>query len=288
MKEQIIERIPIAQIHIANPRPRSRGRWQMIVANIREVGLKKPITVVRRSEPNADGEQFDLVCGQGRIEAFLALGETTIPAIIAEAPREDQFLMSLVENIARRPPSNRDILREVRSLRERGYNVADIARKIGMERMYISGIVHLVEHQEVALIEAVEAGRLPISVAVQIANGKDAEVSEALSQAYETGQLRGTKLAAARRLIAKRVEKRQKDGKAEEVRRKVTGNMLVQVYKQRVREQKALIAKAELTKERLLLITSVIRQLLSDENFITLLRAEGIVDMPKQLKERLD
>ena len=288
MKEQIIERIPIAQIHIANPRQRSRGRWQMIVANIREVGLKKPITVVRRSEPNADGEQFDLVCGQGRIEAFLALGETTIPAIIAEAPREDQFLMSLVENIARRPPSNRDILREVRSLRERGYNVADIARKIGMERMYISGIVHLVEHQEVALIEAVEAGRLPISVAVQIANGKDAEVSEALSQAYETGQLRGTKLAAARRLIAKRVEKRQKDGKAEEVRRKVTGNMLVQVYKQRVREQKALIAKAELTKERLLLITSVMRQLLGDENFITLLRAEGIVDMPKQLKERLD
>jgi hypothetical protein len=73
MKEQIIERIPIAQIHIANPRPRSRGRWQMIVANIREVGLKKPITVVRRSEPNAEGEQFDLVCGQGRIEAFLAL-----------------------------------------------------------------------------------------------------------------------------------------------------------------------------------------------------------------------
>jgi ParB family chromosome partitioning protein len=288
MKEQIIERIPIAQIHIANPRLRSRGRWQMIVANIREVGLKKPITVVRRSEPDADGEQFDLVCGQGRIEAFLALGETTIPAIIAEAPREDQFLMSLVENIARRPPSNRDILREVRSLRERGYNVADIARKIGMERMYISGIVHLVEHQEVALIEAVEAGRLPISVAVQIANGKDAEVSEALSQAYETGQLRGTKLAAARRLIAKRVEKRQKDGKAEEVRRKVTGNMLVQVYKQRVREQKALIAKAELTKERLLLITSVMRQLLGDENFITLLRAEGIVDMPKQLKERLD
>jgi ParB family chromosome partitioning protein len=108
MKEQIIERIPIAQIHIANPRPRRRGRWQMMVANIREVGLKKPITVVRRSEPNADGEQFDLVCGQGRIEAFLALGETTIPAIIAEAPREHQFLMSLLENIARRPPSNRD------------------------------------------------------------------------------------------------------------------------------------------------------------------------------------
>src|SRR5258705_10809959 len=99
MKEQIIERIPIAQIHIANPRTRSRGRWQMMVANIREVGLKKPITVVRRSEPNADGEQFDLVCGQGRIEAFLALGETTIPAIIvgnAHTPAWVGLLGSLV------------------------------------------------------------------------------------------------------------------------------------------------------------------------------------------------
>src|ERR1019366_4155520 len=130
MSEQLIERIPIAEIHITNPRLRSQGRWQMIVANIREVGLKKPITVVRRSDPDADGKRFDLVCGQGRIEAFHALGETTIPSVIAEASREDQFLMSLVENIARKPSSNRDILREVRSLRERGYNVTEIARKI--------------------------------------------------------------------------------------------------------------------------------------------------------------
>ena len=64
--------------------------------------------------------------------------------------------------------------------------------------------------------------------------------------------------------------------------------MLVQVYKQRVREQQSLIAKAELAKERLLLITSVMRQLLQDDNFTTLLRAEGMVDMPKQLMIRLE
>ena len=287
MKERHIERIPIDQIHIANPRSRSLGKWQMIVANIREVGLKKPITVVRRKEPNGDGKQFDLVCGQGRIEAFVALGEKTIPAVITEISREDQYLMSLVENIARRPTSNRDIIREVRSLRERGYSVADIAKKIGTDRMYISGIVQLVEHQELELIDAVEGGRLPISIAAQIAMGKDSEISEALSEAYATG-LRGSKLAAARRLITRRIEKRQKQGKAEVNRGKVTGHMLVQVYKQKVREQKTLIAKAELTKERLLLVTSVIRQLVSDENFVTLLRAEGISDMPKQLKDRLD
>jgi ParB family chromosome partitioning protein len=260
----------------------------MIVANIREVGLKKPVTLVRRTTPSSDGKIFDLICGQGRVEAVIALGETHIPAVIVDVRREDQFLMSLIENIARRPPSNRDILREVKSLRERGYGVGDIAKKLGMERSYIAGIVHLVDHEEAALIEAVEGGKLPISVAVEIANGKDREISDALAEAYESGQLRGTKLAAARRLISKRIEKRQKDGKALEARRKVTSNMLVQVYKQRVREQQTLIAKAELVKERLLLITSVIRQLLQDDNFTTLLRAEGIVDMPRQLMARLE
>jgi ParB family chromosome partitioning protein len=288
MKEQIVEQIPIAEIHIANPRPRNRTRWQMIVANIREVGLKKPITVVRRLEADAEGMLYDLVCGQGRIEAFLALGETSIPSIVTSASREDQFLMSLVENIARRPPSNRDILREVRSLRERGYNITDIAKKIGMERMYISGIVHLIEHEEPGLIDAVEGGRLPISVAVEIANGKDQEISNALSEAYESGELRGIKLTAARRLIAKRIEKRQREGKQQKVQRKVTGSMLVQVYQQRVREQKTLVAKAERTKERLLLITTAFRQIIGDENFITLLRAEGISDMPKHLATRME
>ena len=287
MTEKPIESISIAQIHIANPRARNRARWQMMVANIRQVGLKKPITLVRRDIPGADGKLFDLVCGQGRIEALTALGETHIPAIVIEAPREDQFLMSLVENIARRRPSNLDILREVKSLRDRGYSVGEIAKKFGMERMYISGIVHLVEHEEVALIASVEAGKLPISVAVEIAHGKDKEISEALSEAYESGQLRGNKLAAARRLIAKRIEKRQKDGKAVEAQRKVTGNMLVQVYKQRVGEQKALIAKADHVKERLLLVTSAMRQLVRDDNFLTLLRAEAIADMPKQLMARL-
>lgn len=47
MSEQPIERIRISEIHIENPRPRNRARRQMIVANIREVGLKKPAEITR-------------------------------------------------------------------------------------------------------------------------------------------------------------------------------------------------------------------------------------------------
>jgi ParB family chromosome partitioning protein len=281
-----IEDIPISEIRVVNPRTRSKGRFQEIVASIDAVGLKKPITVSRR-EVDSDGTRYDLVCGQGRMEACRALGEMTIPAVVTDASREEQLVMSLVENFARRPPSNRDLLREVRSLRERKYKADEIARKIGLDRTYIHGIIHLLEHGEEGLAQAVEAGRLPISVAVKIATGNDHEVQQALAEAYEKGDLRGDKLRSARRVISLRIAKMRKAGKIAQTRRKLTGEGLVREYKDRMREQRQLVKKANLTKERLLLLMSAIRRLLQDEHFATLLRAESLVDMPEQLAARL-
>jgi ParB family transcriptional regulator, chromosome partitioning protein len=281
-----IENIPISEIRVVNPRTRSKGRFQEIVASIDAVGLKKPITVSRR-EVDSDGTRYDLVCGQGRMEACRALGEMTIPAVVTDASREEQLVMSLVENFARRPPSNRDLLREVRSLRERKYKADEIARKIGLDRTYIHGIIHLLEHGEEGLAQAVEAGRLPISVAVKIATGNDHEVQQALAEAYEKGDLRGDKLRSARRVISLRIAKMRKAGKIAQTRRKLTGEGLVREYKDRMREQRQLVKKANLTKERLLLLMSAIRRLLQDEHFATLLRAESLVDLPEQLAARL-
>jgi ParB family chromosome partitioning protein len=281
-----IENISISEIRVVNPRTRSKGRFQEIVASISAVGLKRPITVSRR-ELEADGTRYDLVCGQGRMEACRALGETTVPAMVTDASREEQLVMSLVENFARRPPSNRDLLREVRNLRERKYKAEEIARKLGLDRTYINGIIHLLEKGEEGLAQAVEAGRLPISVAIKIATGNDHEVQQALAEAYENGDLRGDKLRMARRVISLRIAKMRKAGKLAQTRRKLTGDALVREYKDRMREQRQLVQKANLTKERLLLLTSAIRRLMQDEHYLTLLRAENLVDMPEQLATRL-
>jgi ParB family chromosome partitioning protein len=284
--EKEIERIPIGEIRVANPRSRNKLKFQLVVASIRAVGLKKPILVSRR-DLDADGTRYDLVCGQGRMEACLALGETTIPAVVIDASREEQFLMSLVENIARRPPSTRALLAELRSLRQRNYKTDEIAKKLGLDRTYIHGIVRLVEHGEELLIRAVEAGRMPISVAVEIASGNDHEVQRALSEAYEKGDLRGSKLTAAKRIIAQRIEKQKQVGKDHQSRRKLTSDRLVREYQQRTREQRNLVRKANATKDRLLLLTSALRSLFADEHFITLLRAERLSDIPQQLAMRL-
>jgi len=206
MKQDQITQILIAEIYIANPRHRDKLVFEKIVNNIDEVGLKKPITVFERKN-YTDGVRYDLVCGQGRIEAFIALGETTIPALIVDAPREERFLMSLVENIARRPPGENDIVREIRALRDRKYSSKEIAAKLGLHFTYISEIIRLLEHGEIDLIRAVEAGRIPLTVATSIAKGDDKEIQKVLADAYESGELRGEKLLRVRRLINQRYTK---------------------------------------------------------------------------------
>src|SRR6476646_622762 len=119
MKEQRLESVPIAQIRVINPRDRNRHTFNGIVNNIQVVGLKKPITVFKRPVA-ADGTQYDLVCGQGRLEAVSALGGTHIPAVITDASLKERYLMSLVENIARKRPPHSALVREVQRLRELG------------------------------------------------------------------------------------------------------------------------------------------------------------------------
>lgn len=286
MSDTNIEMIPVSRIRVANPRNRNRIGWLAIVASIRSVGLKKPILVSRRASPDAEGNTFDLVCGQGRLEAFRELSEELIPAMITDASQPDQYLMSLVENIARRPPSNKSIYYEVRNLRERGYDSQTIAKKLGIDRTYVSGVVHLVKHGESNLLKEVEAGKLPITVAIEISNGNDEGIQRALSDGYASGEFRGSKLKAIRRLIEQRSGHEDKT-KPSSAKKPMTGTDLVKLYKQRVQEQQRLVAKADLAKERLLVIASAMRELFADEDFRTVLKAENLMDMPEQLTSRI-
>src|SRR5665647_1747291 len=101
MAQGAIVLISIEDIHILNPRVRNQIIAEEIRQNIRSVGLKRPITVTPKNDTKS-GKKYDLVCGQGRLEAFIAAGETEIPSVVREVSEEDAHIMSLVENIARR------------------------------------------------------------------------------------------------------------------------------------------------------------------------------------------
>jgi len=286
MNEEQIHLIEIAKVSITNPRPRNPVKFQAIIASIESVGLKKPITV-RPRESTCGDIKYELICGQGRLEACLALGKTMIPAIITEVTREQQYLMSLVENVARRPPSYRALLIEVRSLLGRGYKAEQIAKKLGLDKTYAYGVVHLLEHGENVLLEAVDAGRIPIRVATIISTGTNEEVQAALIEAYETGDLRGAKLATARRIIAMRLAKERETGRTSPTKRKVSAEILIEEYERHVQRQRSAIARLNAVSHRLMILSTAMKRLLEDENFVTLLRAESIQDIPKHLAERV-
>lgn len=282
-----IQLINIDRIRILNPRMRNRQVFAKLVENIASIGLKRPITVI----PNGDGEdgpRYGLVCGQGRLEAFQVLGEQQIPCVVVNANEVDRFLIGLVENLARRKHSNRDLLNSIQLLADRGYSIKDIANKTSLDPGYVNGILLLLRQGEERLIAAVEKGWLSIKLAVEIARSDDSQIQMAMMEAYESGVLKGDQLIKIRRLIDRRKFMGTQYGQAHKSRdRTVTPQKLLGLYKQEVRRQKVMVKKADISEQRLLILVTAMKKLLADDYFCTLLRTETIQDMPKALADRI-
>jgi ParB family chromosome partitioning protein len=281
-----VQMIPIEQINVLNPRSRNKFTFQGVVSNISNIGLKKPITVARRLE-SPDGKPYDLVCGQGRLEAYTALGQTEIPALVQEATREDCFLMSLVENLARRAQLPIELLREISSLKARGYTNGEIASKIDHSKTYVTGVAHLLDHGEDRPLSAVERGRIPLSIAMQISNADEAGIQAALCEAYENKTLRGRKLIAVRRLIEQRKNSGKRFSRGSPKKTDRVPSALVRAYRQEADRQRLFVKKARITENRLLFVVSALRRLFLDENFLTLLRAEQLETLPAYLADHI-
>jgi len=283
--------IPTDRIRILNPRVRNRRTFEEMVENIAKIGLKRPITVAQRAV--TDPAEYDLVCGQGRLEAFMELQQDAIPAIVIDADESDCLVMSIVENCARRQHSPIDLMREIGNLRKRGYNDRQIANKIGVTPDYVGMIAGLLERGEERLVSAVETGLLPLNLAIDISKTDAEGAQRALMDAYTQKKLRGKKLAAVRRLIQLRDAQgphlhRNGYGRNDGAKRPLTSDALVRAYQQEAERQKLLIKKAELTQGRLMFVVEAFRSLRDDDHFLTLLRAEGLDTLPTHLGQSLD
>jgi len=287
--DQKIEMIPIARITVLNPRARNKRVHREIVDNIEAVGLKRPITVSRRS--GTGPIRYDLVCGEGRLEAFRMLDETEIPAVVIDASEAECFVMSLVENVARRQHRPIDLMHEIGSLNKRGYSDTEISRKIGVTASWVNMIVTLLNNGEERLVAAVETGLIPISFAVDIARADHSEVQNVLMDAYSAGTIRGKKLAAVRRMLDQRMKRskgvRDNGLGIKNPPRKMTSADLMRLYQREAEKQRLLVKKSDYAQAKLLFIVEALKDLISDEGFTTLLRAEQLETMPRALTARI-
>ena len=199
-----VKLIPIDRIRIINPRHRERKKFEQILQSIKNLGLKKPIQVSLRSAQEGDELGYDLVCGQGRIEAFIALGHKEIPAIVVEVPKEDRLLRSLVENMARRLPSPLALMNEIERLKAQGYTNVQIGEKLDIPDTTIGGFLALKKAGEERLLDAAVSGRIPLGVAMDIAKAESPEMQRELLKAYETKQLNQVSIRTVKRLMDQR------------------------------------------------------------------------------------
>src|SRR6185436_19285434 len=100
--------------------------------------------------------------------------------------------------------------------------------------------------------------------------------------------LRGRRLMTAKRLI----EDRRRRGKGfksggRKPSQTLSSTALLRAYKENTDKKRMLVRKAEATRNRLIFVTEALRTILTDEHFQTLLRAEDLDTLPRNLGDRL-
>ncbi len=275
--------IDIATIRIVNSRTRSKHIHEELIDNIRMIGLKKPITVRSTDDPSG-GYLYDLICGQGRLEAFLLLGETKIPAIVKDVDKECGHIMSLAENIARRRPRSTELFINIMTLKNKGFSDVEIGNKIGCSRNWISSIISLKEKGEDKLLAAVESGKIPIYLAVEISRVKGDDIQSVLLDGYNSGELNPKQLAVIKKILAQRSTSGKSSNNNAFVqgvkKRKLTAEELLTLYENNTQKHKMLHTRSEFTMSSLLVVKEVMTNLLQNDEFVNVLKGQEINSVP--------
>lgn len=287
MNNEIIM-IPIERIRVLNPRPRDKKKFEQIIQSIKNLGLKKPIQVSLRSAEEGTEPGYDLVCGQGRMEAFLALGHKEIPAIVVDVSREERLLRSLVENMARRLPSRLALMNEIERLKADGYSNVEIGKKLDIADGTVGGYIALKKAGEERLLDAAINGKIPLGVAMDIAKADSPELQRELLKGFESKELNQFAIRTVKRLIdQRRFVGKGRDTEADKKKSRTNADSLINAFKRESQKQKLMVKKARLCDAKLVITVTALGKLLGDENFFNLLRAESLADIPQYLQDKL-
>ncbi|HEX2185638.1 MAG TPA: ParB/RepB/Spo0J family partition protein, partial [Chloroflexota bacterium] len=144
--EDLLEgkRVPLAAIDSNPDQPRKdvlRG-IEELASSIEAYGLLQPIVV----NPPIGG-RYTCIAGHRRLAAYRYLFEhhaeperwATIPAIERDTATEDRMVLALLENLSRQDLTDAEIITGLRVLHDlRGWHQAEIARRLGVSRAWIT------------------------------------------------------------------------------------------------------------------------------------------------------
>lgn len=271
--------IKTSLIKIINPRSRNKFRHGEITESIDKSGLRKPITVRKINDKEYE---YALVCGQGRLEAVNNLNEDLIPAFIIDIDDETAYLMSLIENMARVNPRAGEQFNRIKEMKAEGLTDKEISTVTGFSYGWISSITMLIDKAENKLLAAVESGKIPISLAVEIAKTDYQGAQELFIQAFEKGEIKHKDIIKIRAILDARNEGLKGFNGAgfgySKKKKELTTEDLTKLYQENIDSHKKIKKKALFVEENIILARQIIQDIMNDDGFAKLVKEENMLE----------
>lgn len=273
--------IKIDKIKIINPRERDPARFEENVASIQRLGLKRPIVVNTRFIK--EHGMYELVCGQGRIEAYQKLSFDTIPSLAVDVDRETALIMSIAENATRSTPPPIWFAQVIKGFADTGMPIEQIALILDRPPDKIRQYLQLISKGDKILIEAVERGTVSVSSALAIIVESDGDLQALLTRGIENRLFDFSEIPAVRKLIHAKMKFYQDNAKRAEKPKyqNMTLDDLRKEIKKTLDKQEEFIRKSRRHENQLLVLTEDLKRLFADNEWITLLQSNGLDNYPK-------
>jgi ParB family chromosome partitioning protein len=269
------EEVPIELIKVINSRDRDSDQFKMNITSISEMGLMKPIRVNDKFLEKTGF--YELICGEGRLLAHKELGKLRVLAEVVTCSRKEAYLQSLVENIARTKPGTMDFAREIKRLRDEGWEYTKIAKIACKSVEYTRQYIRLIEQGEERLIHGVEQGIFPITFALQVSTTDNSQLQHLLMDAFDQGIVTTANFAQARKLITQQANSGKKRSTSTKA---YTVDQLKQDIAEATKQKTNYVKQAEHKENRFLTLLSGINSLWRDDQIRSLLAEEGLQKRP--------
>jgi ParB family chromosome partitioning protein len=178
-----------------------------LIASIREVGVLQPIVVRPILGADIGAPRYELVMGERRLRATMALGLESIPAVVKNTADEAMLRDALLENLHR---ANLNPLEEASAyqqlLADFGTTQEELAARIGRSRPQITNTLRLLK-LPVSIQNRVAAGVLSAGHARAILSAGDIETMERLADKIVNEDLSVRAAEAAAGLISTKTSK---------------------------------------------------------------------------------
>jgi ParB family chromosome partitioning protein len=125
------------------------ARLKELAESIRMYGILQPLTVTRKEVQNENGAfrtEYELIAGERRLRASKLAGLEQVPVIIRDGEQSEQekLELAIIENLQREDLNAVDRALAFRQLADVfGLPYAQVARKVGRSREYVSNTVRL-------------------------------------------------------------------------------------------------------------------------------------------------